>query len=186
MAVRLQKIKERFGDRVTVRWHPFALRPYYDPTPLQFAGSYVENAWRRASALAEDVGLSYKMWEQDEFPRWSMPSLEAGIAAQRQGEEAFQRFHLTLFGSFFLENQSLIDKDNLLAVARRSGLDAHTFQRDLEDPVLQEAVRKQCEQATDTYLISAVPTVIIGGKKRRIGMVPAEEYLADLATLGLK
>lgn len=184
--MRLQKIQERFGDRVTVRWRPFALRPSYDPTPLRFAGSYVENAWRRASALAEDVGLSYKMWDKDEFPRWSMPGLEAGVAAQRQGEEAFHRFHLNLFRSFFLESQSLIDKDNLLAVARRSGLDVTAFQRDIEDPALQEAVRKQCEEATDTYLISAVPTVIIGGKKRRIGMVPAEEYLADLASLGVE
>lgn len=184
--MRLQKIKERFGDRVTVRWHPFALRPHYDATPLRFAGSYVENAWRRASALAEDVGLSYKMWDKDEFPRWSMPGLEAGVAAQRQGEEAFHRFHVNLFGSFFLESQSLIDKDNLLTIARRSGLDVHTFQRDIEDPALQTAVRKQCEEATDTYLISAVPTVIIGGKKRRIGMAPTDEYLTDLAALGVK
>jgi predicted DsbA family dithiol-disulfide isomerase len=184
--VRLQKIKERFGDRVTVRWHPFALRPHYDPTPLRFAGSYVENAWRRASALAEDVELSYKMWDKDEFPRWSMPGLEAGVAAQRQGEEAFHRFHVNLFGSFFLESQSLIDKDNLLTVARRSGLDVNAFQRDIEDPALQAAVRKQCEEAADTYLISAVPTVIIGGKKRRIGMVPTDEYLVDLAALGVK
>jgi len=171
---------------VTVRWHPFALRPQYDPTPFRFAGSYVENAWRRISALATDVGLSYKMWDKEEFPRWSMPALEAGTAAQRQGEEEFQRFHTNLFGSFFLESQSLIDKDNLLAVARKSGLDVNVFQRDLEDPGLQESVRKQCEEATETYLISAVPTVIIGGRRRRIGMVPADDYLADLAMLGVK
>lgn len=184
--MRLQKIKERFGDRVTVRWHPFALRPQYDPTPLRFAGSYVENVWRRVSAMAADVGLSYKMWDKEEFPRWSMPALEAGVAAQRQGEEAFHCFHTNLFKSFFLESQSLIDKDNLLAVARRSGLDVSAFQRDIEDPALQDVVRKQCEEATDTYLISAVPTVIIGGKRRRVGMVPADEYLTDLASLGVK
>lgn len=184
--MRLQKIKERFGDRVTVRWHPFALRPQYDPTPLRFAGSYVENAWRRISAMAEDVGLSYRMWDKDEFPRWSMPGLEAGVAAQRQGEEAFHRFHTNLFASFFLESQSLIDKDNLLAVARKSGLDINTFSHDIEDPVLRDMVRKQCEDAVETYFISAVPTVVIGGKRRRIGMVPADEYLADLATLGVK
>jgi predicted DsbA family dithiol-disulfide isomerase len=146
----------------------------------------VENAWRRISAMAEDVGLSYRMWDKDEFPRWSMPGLEAGVAAQRQGEEAFHRFHTNLFASFFLESQSLIDKDNLLAVARKSGLDINTFSHDIEDPVLRDMVRKQCEDAVETYFISAVPTVVIGGKRRRIGMVPADEYLADLATLGVK
>jgi len=182
----LQKIKERFGDRVTVRWHPFALRSQYDPTPLRFTGSYVENVWRRVSAMAQDVGLTYRMWDKDEFPRWSMPALEAGVAAQRQGDESFHRFHLGLFQSFFLQSRSLIDKENLVAVARQSGLDVNTFLRDIEDPVLQESVRKQCEAAVDEYFISAVPTVIIGGKRRRIGMVSTNEYLADLAVLGVK
>jgi predicted DsbA family dithiol-disulfide isomerase len=184
--VRLQRIKEHFGERVTVRWHPFALRPQYDPSPFRFAGSYVEGAWRRASALAEADGITYTMWNKAEFPRWSMPGLEAGVAAQRQGEAAFHRFHLALFRAFFVEGDSIIDQDNLVAVARRSGLDMGAFLRDLEDPVLQAAVRQQCEDATETYLVTAVPTVIIGGKKRRVGMVPAEDYLADLTALGLR
>ena len=184
--MRLQKIKERFGDRVTIRWHPFALRPQYDPSPFRFQGSYVEKAWKRISAMAEPEGITYKMWEKEEFPRWSMPGLEAGVAAQRQGEESFHRFHLALYRSFFIEGQSLIDKDNLVAVARASGLDMPTFLRDIDDPTLQESVRQQCEEATNAYYVSAVPTVIIGRKRLRIGMVPMEEYLQDLAFLGVK
>lgn len=146
----------------------------------------MENVWRRVSAMAQDVGLTYRMWDKDEFPRWSMPALEAGVAAQRQGEESFHRFHLGLFQSFFLQSQSLIDKENLVEVARQSGLDINVFLSAIEDPVLQEAVRKQCEEAVEDYFISAVPTVIIGGKRRRIGMVSTDEYLADLAALGVK
>jgi predicted DsbA family dithiol-disulfide isomerase len=184
--VRLQKIQERFGDHVSIKWHPFALRPQYDPTPFHFKGSYVENAWKRVSAMAAPDGISYTMWDKEEFPRWSMPALEAGVAAQRQGEETFHRFHPALFRSFFVGSKSLIDKDNLVNVARDSGLDMTAFLRDIEDPLLQESVRRQCEEATENYFVSAVPTVIIGGKRRRIGMVPAEEYLADLAVLGLR
>jgi predicted DsbA family dithiol-disulfide isomerase len=184
--VRLQKIKERFGDRVSIRWHPFALRPQYDSSPFRFKGSYVEKAWQRISAMAEPEGLTYNMWEKEEFPRWSMPGLEAGVAAQRQGEEAFHRFHPALYRSFFIEGQSLIDKDNLVAVARSAGLDMSTFLRDIDDPTLQESVRQQCEEASNRYYVTAVPTVIIGEKRLRIGMVPMEEYLQDLAFLGLK
>jgi predicted DsbA family dithiol-disulfide isomerase len=184
--VRLQHIKERFGDRVSIRWHPFALRPQYDPTPFRFKGSYVENAWRRISSMVEAEGMTYTMWDKEEFPRWSMPALEAGVAAQRQGEEAFHRFHPALFRSFFVESKSLIAKDTFVAVARNSGLDMMTFLRDIEDSALQESVRRQCEEAVDTYFVSAVPTVMVGGKRRRIGMVPPEEYLADLAFLGLR
>ena len=73
-----------------------------------------------------------------------------------------------------------------MAVARACGLDMPTFLRDIDDPGLRESVRRQCEEASERYYVTAVPTVIIGGKRLRIGMVPAEEYLQDLAFLGLK
>lgn len=38
----------------------------------------------------------------------------------------------------------------------------------------------------DTYLVSAVPTVVIGSKKRQIDMVPAEAYWQDLAAFGVE
>jgi len=136
--------------------------------------------------MAASEGITYTMWDKEEFPRWSMPGLEAGIAAQRQGKDAFHRFHLRLYRSFFIESKSLIDKDNLVSVAREAGLDMNTFMHDIDDHVLQESVRKQCQEAIETYFVSAVPTVIIGGKRRRIGMVPSEEYLQDLAILGVK
>lgn len=175
---------------MTVRWRPFALRPQYDPTPFRFQGSYVENAWRKASALAEADGLTYNMWPNDnEYPRWSIPGLEAGAAAQKQaedlGEDVFLRFHTGLYRAFFVENKSLLDKDTAVAVARRVGLDITTFVRDLEDETLQDFVRAECQDAVNTYFVSAVPTVLIGvspsgGAARHIGLVPAEDYLRDL------
>lgn len=182
--MRLQKIKQHYGDRVTIKWHPFALRPQYDPSPFQFKDSYVEKAWKRASSLAEPEKLSYTMWPHEEFPRWSMPGLEAGVAAQRQGEALFLRFHTTLFKAFFIESKSLIEKETFVTAARECGLDMTAFLRDIEDQAFQECVRQQCIDAVDTYLVSGVPTVIIGGKKRQIGMVPAEAYWQDLAELG--
>ena len=145
----------------------------------------MEQAWRRASALAESDGLEYSMWPHTEFPRWSMPGLEAGTAAQRQGEDAFLRFHSGLFRAFFVENKSLIEKETCVEVARQAGLDVNVFLNDIADTTLQDQVRQQCEAAVDTYFVSAVPTVLIGGKRRQIGMVPAETYLEDLAALGV-
>ena len=112
--------------------------------------------------------------------------MEAGVAAQRQGEELFLNFHTQLFRSFFIDSKSLIDKDNLVAVARACGLDMTAFLRDIEDKAFQEQVRQQCVEAVDTHLVSAVPTVIMGGKRRQIGMVPEEAYWQDLAALGLE
>lgn len=179
---------------MTVTWRPFALRPQYDPTPFRFRGSYVENAWRKASALAEPDGVTYRLWPDDaEYPRWSMPGLEAGAAAQKQaaelGEDAFLRFHTGLYRAFFIDNQSPLDKDAALAVARQVGLDTNAFLRDLEDEAFRASVRVQCQDAVDAFFVSAVPTVLIGvspsgepaaGASRHIGLVPAEDYVRDL------
>ena len=184
--MRLQKIKERFDGRITLRWHPFALRPHYSPGSFQFSGSYVEGAWRRAATLAEPDGITFRMWDQGDFPRWSLPALEAGAVAQRQGEEAFQRFHSVLFQAFFTGGKNIMDKETLVAVAREAGLDVSTFVQDIDDPILQEKVKKRCEEAVETYGVSAVPTVIIGRKKRLVGAVPAEDYLKALEACGLQ
>lgn len=179
---------------MTVTWRPFALRPQYDPTPFRFRGSYVENAWRKASALAEPDGLTYRMWPDDtEYPRWSPPGLEAGAAAQKQaaelGEDVFLRFHAGLYRAFFIDNRSPLDKDIALAVARQVGLDTNAFLRDLEDEAFRASVRAQCQDAVDAFFVSAVPTVLIGvspsgepaaGAARHIGLVPAEDYVRDL------
>lgn len=179
---------------MTVTWRPFALRPQYDPTPFRFRGSYVENAWRKASALAEPDGVTYRLWPDDaEYPRWSMPGLEAGAAAQKQaaelGEDVFLRFHTGLYRAFFIDNQSPLDKDTALAVARQVGLDTNAFLRDLEDEAFRASVRAQCQDAVDAFFVSAVPTVLIGvspsgepatGASRHIGLVPAEDYVRDL------
>ena len=179
---------------MTVTWCPFALRPQYDPTPFRFRGSYVENAWRKASALAEPDGVTYRLWPDGaEYPRWSMPGLEAGAAAQKQaaelGEDAFLRFHTGLYRAFFIDNQSPLDKDTALAVARQVGLDTNAFLRDLEDEAFRASVRTQCQDAVDAFFVSAVPTVLIGvspsgepaaGASRHIGLVPAEDYVRDL------
>ena len=61
----------------------------------------------------------------------------------------------------------------------------NVFVNDIADTTLQDQVRQQCEAAADTYFVSAVPTVLIGGKRRQIGMVPAKTYLEDLAALGV-
>ena len=182
---------------MTVTWRPFALRPQYDPTPFRFRGSYVENAWRKASALAEPDGLTYRLWPDDaEYPRWSLPGLEAGAAAQKQaaelGGDVFLRFHAGLYRAFFVDNRSPLDKDTALAVARQVGLDTNAFLRDLEDEAFRASVRAQCQDAVDALFVSAVPTVLIGvspsgepaaGAARHIGLVPAEDYVRDLENI---
>lgn len=178
--MRLQRLKQEFGVRVRLRWHPYALRPAYVPGPFQFAGSYVEGAWQRAARLAQDAGIEYHMWAGEGFPRWSLPGLEAGLAAQRQGAAAFERFHVALFRALFSENRDITAPAVLADVARRTALDVDRFEADLHSAEIRTAVREGFEAAMNDCCVSAVPTVLVG-TRRIVGMVPLAEYRGAIA-----
>ena len=118
-------------------------------------------------------------------PEGTVVVLHAGILSPLV-QEAFQRFHSALFQAFFTGGKNIMEKETLVAVAREAGLDVSTFMQDLDDPALQQEVKKTCEEAVDSYGISGVPTVIIGGKRRLVGAVPAEDYLKALEVCGLQ
>ena len=130
-------------------------------------------------------GISYQMWDERPLPRWSLPGLYAGIAAQRQGPELFERFHIEMFAAYFSRSEDITSKDVVVKVARRSGLDVDRFSLDVDDEELQAEVFKKVIDATSVYAVNVVPTVIIDGGVSVQGTVPAGDYLRALAKAGL-
>ena len=130
-------------------------------------------------------GISYRMWDERPLPRWSLPGLYAGTAAQRQGPEQFERFHIDMFAAYFGRGEDITSKDVVVQVARRSGLDADRFSRDVDDEELQAEVFRKVTGAMSVHAVTAVPTVIIDGGAPVQGAVPAEDYLGVLAKAGL-
>ncbi len=183
--MRLRKLQTQFQGRISVQWHPFALRPERNAAPFEFKGSYVERGWKGAALMTRSDGISYRMWDERPLPRWSLPGLYAGTAAQRQGPELFERFHIEMFAAYFSRSEDITSKDVVVQVARRSGLDADRFSRDVDDEELQAGVFRKVTGAMSVHAVNAVPTVIIGGGASVQGAVPAGDYLRALAKAGL-
>ena len=184
--MRLRKLQTQLQGRISVQWHPFALRPERNATPFEFKGSYVERGWKSAALMTRADGISYQMWDQRPLPRWSLPGLYAGAAAQRQGPELFERFHIEMFAAYFGRSEDISSKDVAVEVARRSGLDVDRFSLDVDDEGLRAAVFKKVIDAMSVNAVSAVPTVIVEGGGSVQGAVPAEHYLRALAQAGLQ
>lgn len=183
--MRLQKLQAQFQGAISVQWHPFALRPERNASPFEFKGSYVERGWKSAALMTRNDGIGYQMWDQRPLPRWSLPGLYAGTAAQRQGARLFEHFHLDMFAAYFGRGEDITSKEVAVEVARGSGLDVDRFSQDVDDEELQAEVFKKVIEAMSVYPVSAVPTVMIGGGSTVQGAVPAEDYLAALGKAGL-
>jgi len=182
--VRLRRIEEQFDDRVVIERRSFALRPSPDPT-AKFKGTYREQGWQRAARLAAPDGVSFKMWERDDFPTWSIPALGAAKCASFQGKEAYDRMHYALFEAFFTKGKNIANRDEILVVAQEVGLDMDRFLADYESGEGQKLAVEEYEEAVNRYWVTAVPTVFFG-QVRVVGAVPLEDYLAVLEKLGIQ
>jgi predicted DsbA family dithiol-disulfide isomerase len=167
---------------IQLKRHSFALRPDPDPTAT-FHGTYREAAWRQASALSVDVGITFRMWTRPDFPQWSLPALEAAKCAELQGSEAFESMHTGLFRAFFSEGVNIGRAEEVIEVARRVGLYIDRFLEAYRGGGQRQRVLNEHVQAVERYRVRAIPTVIIGEASPIVGAVPLREYERLLARL---
>ena len=173
--MRLRRLQAELGDRLRIQWKAFPLRPAPDPS-VSFKGTYREAAWKRVHAVAEADGVTFNLWSRDDYPTWSLPALEAAKCVALQGEEAFQRLHLKLYEAFFTRGKNIANPAEVAEVVRESGADMTRFLADYESGKARELVLKDYEEALTRDGVRAIPTIIVNGGKRLVGLVDSQEY----------
>lgn len=156
--MRLEKLKEEFGDSLDVTWKSFLLRPNKEPKPLEKFRRYTQS-WARP-AEQEDAGR-FRPWSTDEEPpSHSVPPAIAVKAAKRQGK--FDAYHLALMDAYFYENRNVTGLPAIVEVAERCGLDREQFLKDLTDESLTEEVVADHNEAVREG-IGGAPCVVVDG-----------------------
>jgi predicted DsbA family dithiol-disulfide isomerase len=172
--VRLRQLQSERGD-LRIRWRAFPLRPTPDPT-VTFRGTYREQAWRRCRDLATDAGVTFRLWERDDFPTTSMPALEAARCVAFQGEALFEALHLRLYAAFFEHGVNIGIPDEVTGVVRSvPGVDVDRFLADYQAGRGRQSVLDDYAAAVTEHGVRAIPTVVLDGR-RIVGAVPLAEY----------
>jgi predicted DsbA family dithiol-disulfide isomerase len=109
------------------------------------------------------------------LPSSSIPALTAAKCAERQGADAFERFHERLFTAHFRDNVDIGRPDVLRRLARETGLDLTRFETDYAGEAY-EAVLRDCAEGAAWFGVSGLPTVILNEKLSVVGAVPTERY----------
>lgn len=166
-------VKEEYGAKVDIQYRVFLLRP--EPDPNAVFNDYRRGHWTNANAHPESG--EFRMWESgEEFPKCSLPSAEAGIAARAQGDGGWDRFHMNLLSAFFTENRNISDVSVLVDVAEKSALDVPRFRDELESGVHRRQAVEEHIIAVNRYGISGIPSVVVNDKGLLTGAVPREHY----------
>ncbi|MBI2544182.1 MAG: DsbA family protein [Candidatus Rokubacteria bacterium] len=162
--MRLQRIQQEMGARLVLEWKAFPLRPVPDPSAT-FKGTYREEGWKRCAAMAEADGVVFTMW-----------ALEAAKCVALQGEDLFRRLHLRLYEAFFTRGKNIALPDEVVEIVSESGADMTRFLADYESGKAREWVLQDYEEAITRGGVRAIPTVVVDGGQRVVGLVSGVEY----------
>ena len=162
------------GEGLSIQWKAFPLRPIPDPSAT-FKGTYREEAWKRCGSQAERDGVVFNLWSRKDYPNWSLPALEAAKCVALQGDEAFEHLHLRLYEAFFSRGRNIANPEEVLEVVKESGADMERFLLDFESGKARAWVLRDYEEAVSAG-VRAIPTVLVNGGRRLVGLVDFSEY----------
>ena len=136
----LDRVKRSYGDRLEVTWKAFQLE----------------------QANSKE-GPEWKVWElPDRHQARSLVAAVAGEAARRQGNEAFEKFHLGLLSARHGgESRIPLNEDeSMLNVAENAGLDLDRFGQDLQDRSLLEVIAQNHTEGAEKHGVFGTPTFV--------------------------
>ena len=159
----LSKVEESTGETIKVDWQPFSL----------------------AQVNSDNNDGNIKLWDQPEVIDGSDKTFLAhmsGLAAKRQGDEAFKGFFMALLRARHEDKKDLLDPVVMEEAAVAAGLDMARFREDQSDPELLKDIGESHTIAVEEHGAFGVPTFVFGeGKAAFLKMfIPPDEQAAEI------
>ena len=172
------------GPQVQVVWHPFQLNPSLPSGGVDRSeyvarkfGSRAPEIYARVAAVGRSVGIDFAFERIVRQPNTAAAHQLIELARLRGIQDEMVE---TLFRGYFLEGVDLTQAGELLALARRAGLDSEAARTFLDDDAQRQAVVKEDEQAR-ALGVSGVPFFIFGQRLAVSGAQEPEVLLRALA-----
>jgi predicted DsbA family dithiol-disulfide isomerase len=131
----------------------------------------------RTRANNEESDAIFSNWNPDKpYPSSSIPAQIAVRCAAKQGKKAFEKYHMAVFKSFFTECQNIGDREVLIDLAEKIGLDIKRFTSDFNTCFGTDEIMKNREDYQQNFLGWGIPFALIDGRYPVIGGVPLAMY----------
>ncbi len=151
----LTRMREEFGEQLTVRWRAFELRPEPVPT-LPPNGDYLVDIWERAVyPMARERGMRLALPPVQ--PR-SRLALEAAEFAREQGK--FDDLHAAIFRAFFEDGRDIGAIKTLLELGEDCGLERSSLEKALTTGEFRARVLED-EELSVALGVSGVPAMLL-------------------------
>lgn len=156
----LRRVEEATGERPNINWRPFVL-----------------------AQANSNQSADWKAWERpaEENVRGMLAHI-AGIAAMRQGQALYDKFHMGILTARHVDRKDVGDMAQIVAVAQEAGLDVDKLQDDMKDADIIQTIADSHSEATEKYGAFGVPTFAFdnGGSVFLKMFYPSTEDAADM------
>lgn len=142
--MRVDLLKEEFGDQLKLDWRSFLLRPHPDISrDLGKFKNYTKN-WLK---IAEDKPSGeFREWQSEAGPpSHSIPPHLVAKAAAELSTEAFDSIHDALLKAYFSDNRDISSEKTLRSIWDECGLDASEFDRSNNPELLKSTIDQHNE-----------------------------------------
>lgn len=173
--MRLDKLVEQVGDRITIEWKSFLLRVEPKTGDREKFIEYTKS-WLNPGEQEPDA--SFTVWASNEGqPPSSVPAQVAHKAVRAFAPDRADDYHHRLLTAYFSENRNIGESDVLLDLAEEIGIDREglaTIARDNHD-AFSKMVIDEHNNAIQSN-VTAVPTVVFEHAFAVPGAQPIETY----------
>lgn len=173
--MRLDRLKEKYGDRVEIEWKAFMLRTGPRDWERQDFLDYTQS-WMRPKEMEPE--LDFTVWATDDpQPRSSIEAHVAFKVLEELAPEKGKAFHDRLMRAYFVENRDISNAELLTGFAVDVGVDEDTFNGAMAArcEAMAELVFAEHESAR-THNVTGIPTVVFEDRYPVSGAQPLETY----------
>jgi predicted DsbA family dithiol-disulfide isomerase len=180
--LRLETLRQEFGDTVHWRVRPYPLRPH-EATPTERELRGLSEEVQRARAEPEPVArlLSTDLWLGGDPPRSSLPGLAALEAARLQGPQARAYLARAMQRAALEQGVNVSRTDVLFELASRVGLAMNDFAAAFHSEETRRLILHEHRLASGRG-VRGVPTLIIAGRWMLCGLRDVAEYREHILT----
>lgn len=180
--LRLETLKQEFGDLIRWRVRPYPLRVHDKrPTEKELRGLTAEV--RRAQQEPEPTAklLTTELWQGGDAPRTSIPALAALEAARLQSPAARSHLARAMQKAALEQGVNVTRTDVIFELASRVGLDMSPFSAAYHSDDTRKLILDEHQLAASRG-VRGVPTLIIAGRWMVCGLREVSEYREHILT----
>ena len=174
--LRLDTLKQEFGDSIRWRVRPYPLRVLDKrPTEKELRGltEEVHRAQQEPDPLARQ--LSPELWQGTDAPRSSIPALIALEAARLQSPTARAHLARAMQRAALEQGVNVTRTDVIFELASRVGLEMSPFSVAYHAEDTRKLILEEHQLATSRG-VRGVPTLVIAGRWMVCGLREVSEY----------